>query len=158
MNGLKKNRGIINIEYVIKERGAGIVQDGVEMQVQKWSSKETWGGILPQEGDSVDMDTVVIEGSLIFEDAINAGSGVEVLLQARRIMAREGLFRVGTKDNPYLHNTLTIKLHGEKENNLFPIFVTKFLGIYNGHLGMFGKEVTPTWTTLKSSQVKYSDT
>ena len=158
----------ISLEY---QGMRAVVAKGVGegfLVAHKWSERVTWSGAPPPaEGDSVliplsqaliydiesspVLDTIVVEGTLVFPDAASSGQGKEVLLQARRILVRQGNLLIGSAEAPYQHNVLTIRLFGYKDDKQLPIFGNKFLGIHHGNLQIHGKPKTPTWTNLLQS-------
>ena len=162
-----------NIAYYVKGKGLSVVREGAEVLVaHRWSATATWGGLLPQQGDSVyipqsqsvlyDLDAspvfeaLIVAGSLIFQND-DVDTGRQVILHTKRVLVRGGLLQVGTREAPYIYNTLTIKLHGNAQDKQLPIFGTKVIGLYDSTLRMFGREVTPTWTTLKANSLQRSE-
>ena len=158
--------------------GLGVVAAKVEDEFfvgHRWSERVTWGAApAPKDGDSIQvpasqclifdletsplLDLIVVEGVLIFQDAADSGSAKNILLQARRILVRGGQFLIGSDLHPYIHNTLTIRLYGYKDDLQIPIFGNKFVGIHNGNIQIHGREVTPTWTNLAASTTYKSKT
>lgn len=83
------------------------------LYIDKWTDERTWGGeAVPREGDSVYvpegmtllidddtpvLDTVVIEGKMMFSDEKN------MKFDANYIIIREGELEIGTEDLPYQH-------------------------------------------------------
>ncbi len=146
--------------------GAELLADGFEFTGSlsasgwtAWSDPATWGGNLPQPGQSVlipsgrnvvldvpspALATLTIEGNLI------AAHDRDLVLSANVIMVHGGSLRIGCADDPYL-NTATITLTGAPSNANPHDMGTKVLGaMAGGRIEIFGRPVR-SWTRLAAN-------
>ena len=134
----------------------------------RWSEQSTWGGACPPNECADDTDVllissgsrilfdmpsatvryIVVEGTLVFEDARDALLGAEAI-----IVHKGGEFIAGSADFPFEHN-LKITLYGHQASPWLPVFGTKVLGVGGmGTLQLYGKPVNKTWSLLASDAV-----
>lgn len=136
------------------EPGEG--QSGTGAVVQLWSDPATWGGTLPQAGQSVlippgrivvlDTNTPVL-GSLTVEGTLTVAQNLDLTLSASVIMVHGGRFRVGCAEDPYLRS-LTITLVGPPSSANPHGMGSKVLGaMAGGSIDIHGRPVR-SWTRL----------
>lgn len=133
--------------------------------VSLWDDADTWDGDFePLEGESVYVPTglnllvnvdstpllnaVIVEGSLTFPSGPTPAH--ERTFDAHYVFVREGLFEVGTEEDPYT-SKLTITMHGNKESAEIPIYGNKVIAVQRGIIDLHGQAKTPTWTTIAST-------
>ena len=87
-----------------------------------------------------ELNTVIIEGVLIFEDK-------DKTFDANYLICMQGRVQIGTKDQPFL-SKLIITMHGMKDDKQLPEFGNKVWAFHNGILDMHGKPKKLTWTLL----------
>lgn len=139
--------------------GEAATHGHVFLYIDRWSDPQTWGGETPpRKGDSVhvpkgqvllvdqstpELYAVVVEGTLMFEDA------KDLTFDAWFIVVKEGRFLVGSPEKPHKHK-LTITMYGTRESKMLPGFGNKSIMVHNGQIDIHGKPVQNTWTTLAS--------
>jgi hypothetical protein len=124
-----------------------------------WSDPATWGGSLPQAGQSVSIPagrTVVLDvpspalATLTIEGNLIAAHDRDAVLSAEIIMVHGGSLRIGCADDPYLRNA-TITLTGAPSNASPHDMGTKVLGaMAGGRIELHGRPVRG-WTRLAAN-------
>jgi hypothetical protein len=86
-----------------------------------WSNASTWGGILPQPGDDIEIKTnmhVIMDvyetpvlGSLEVNGKLTCPMGQPCLIHAYNLWVRQGELEIGNSTEPF-DNTAIITLHG----------------------------------------------
>jgi len=138
--------------------------------VNAWSSPATWGcstgtfadceGAPKNTRDLVEipsgveilLDTstaylsvLLIRGSLIWDTEVD---GIE--LNAEYIIIIDGVFQLGTEDEPMLKNA-KITMYGHQRSIRLPIYGAKCFAARSGTVDIHGAPVSPTWTMLDVS-------
>ena len=123
-----------------------------------WSDPATWGGTLPQAGQSVSIApgrTVVLDvpspalATLTIEGTLIAAHDRDLVLSADIVMVHGGLLRIGCADDPYTRAG-TITLTGAPSNASPHDMGTKVLGaMAGGRIEIFGRPVR-SWTRLSA--------
>lgn len=144
---------------------ATIFADGFETGVagnamlQLWSDPATWGGTLPQAGQSVLIApgrTVILDiatpalATLTVEGALIGAHDRDLALTAAIVMVHGGMFRIGCADDAFTRNA-SITLTGAPSTASPHGMGTKVLGAMGGgRIEMFGRPVT-AWTRLAAN-------
>lgn len=76
------------------------------------------------------LNTIIVEGSLIFPSDIKSANHVRTL-DAHLILCHGGYIEMGTESAPYSSN-LQITMHGKKYDPTVPIYGQKVIGVRNG--------------------------
>ena len=128
---------------------------------ERWSDPDTWGGALPQHGQTVTVPagkTVVldtspprlgglqVDGTLLFEDR-------DLTLQSDWIMVH-GRLQVGTELDPFLSRARIVLTGDDKTQNVMNMGA-KVLGVMGGTLEVHG-ERRAGWTRLAATAHKGS--
>jgi len=131
----------------VKSKGDAATNALLFRYVSLWSDVKTWGNDnLPVEGESISipkgrhllmdidstpiLNTIIVEGSLIFPSDIKSANHVRTL-DAHLILCHGGYIEMGTESAPYSSN-LQITMHGEKYAPTVPIYGQKVIGVRNG--------------------------
>ena len=136
-----------------------MINEGSFSYIDKWSDANTWGGEAPpRAGDSVyipagqtvllDVSTpllnsVIVEGTLIFEDKDKEFSAYFLICMGGRV-------EIGTVSKPF-RSKLTITMYGRKDGIQLPEFGNKVWAFHNGVLDMHGLPKKVTWTLLANT-------
>ena len=152
--------------------GKGFAVSDVEFwYVDLWSSPFTWqDGIIPSAGDFVvvprgqtlvlDVVTpvlgyILIQGGTLIFDPEKGDNEVELHTQGGLITS-DGVFQVGTEDNPYMAKT-QIVLYGHVLSTEIPVYGAKTLALRKGTLDIHGRTINVTWTRLSTTVEAGSD-
>jgi hypothetical protein len=139
--------------------GYETVGTGVAGVAAAWSDPATWGGTLPQAGQSVSIPAgrrVVLDiatpalATLTIEGELIAAHDRDLVLSADIVMVHGGLLRIGCADDPYTR-TATLTLTGSPSNASPHEMGTKVLGaMATGRIEIFGRPVR-SWTRLAAN-------
>lgn len=146
-----------------RRRLAQAPPDPAYANTARWSETSTWGGACPPNECADDTEIlliasgsrilfdmvaatvryVIVEGTLVFEDARDAEFGAEAI-----IVHKGGELIAGSADFPFTHK-LKITLYGHQASPWLPVFGTKVLGVGGmGKLQLHGAPVATPWTLL----------
>lgn len=136
-----------------------VINQGNFSYIDRWSDPNTWGGEAPpRQGDSVyippgqivllddstpELNAVIIEGTLIFEDK-------DKTFDANYLVCMGGRVQIGTRAQPFL-SKLRITMHGSKDDKQLPEFGNKVWAFHEATLDMHGKPKNVTWTLLNKT-------
>lgn len=118
-----------------------------------WSDPETWGGTLPQAGDSVvipegmsvilDANPPALSGLTIHGELIFAEQDLQ--LTSHWIMVH-GTLQIGREDTPYTHQAL-IRLTGTPDQNMMDMG-SRGIMVMGGRLLLYGAVPEVPWTKI----------
>jgi hypothetical protein len=124
--------------------------------VMRWSDPATWGGSLPQAGQSISIPasrSVVLDvptpalAALTIEGKLIAAHDRDAVITADIVMVHGGTLRIGCADDRYLQSA-TITLTGVPSNASPHDMGTKVLGaMAGGRIELHGRDVR-SWTRI----------
>jgi hypothetical protein len=129
INGKDSSRNELLFEGLQCKEGkcpAPVLNDGIELEEKerKWSDPTSWGGVLPKEGEDVEIKAtwnMILDksppalGSLIINGRLTFLDEKDITLKAKNIWVQTGQLYIGA-DTPFTHNA-KIELLGMTEDD-----------------------------------------